>query len=428
MRPRQSLGQKIRDLRTKLNLTQAQLAGDAFTKSFISQVEKGLTTPSLKSLSVIAQRLGVPVSYFVSDDPASHPENLGEYTAHLEAARRLYQERKLGEAVHEYKEALRHAPPSHHDLVASIHLALAELYLEQRLADDATDEVTVAIEHLQLAHNDYMLARAYNMLGHLQTERKEHLNASSSFLAGLKALEKSHMSDVSLRVRLLVNLGISYSHLQEYHRSIEVLTEAVEFMKETDGFYSFGKACHVLGYAHAKLGDLDQALRYTTQAFELYTSLGQSDLALTARINLAIFLRKAGNLDEARRHLNFVLRECDHAVHRAIAHAELAHIALANGEYDQVVKGVTKAFTLAPEHDEIPEWLELLVRAGKARPLAREVVDDLAERVARWRGDRRALAEAHSSLGSLYQQLGDTVKANHHLSESVSLFKDSPIP
>ncbi len=417
------IGKRIRDLRLKLNLTQSELADNSFTKSFISQVEKGLTTPSIKSLAIIAERLGVPVSYFLSDEALSHHDGTEQYLIHLETARRLHTEKRFVDAVRQYKATLSHVPPTYHDLIAGVHLALAEIYSDQSRFHDAMNEVETAIEHLKLSKNNFTLARAYNILGHLQTELKDFVGACSSFRAGISALNSDHPGDISLLVRLLVNLGISYSHSQEFHRSIETLARAVELMRETDEFYNFGKACHTLGYAYAKLGDYENAIAYTTRALELYLAIGHVDLAMNARINLAIFLRLAGNHEEAHRHLRFTLEECKSDGLRARAHAELAHLAVTEGDYDEAIENVKRAFELSPAHAEIPEWLEILVRVGEARPLPREWVDQLAQHISRWRADDRALAEAHSSLGALYRLLGDTEKANHHLSQSVALFK-----
>ncbi len=54
-------------------MTQADLAGEEFTKSFISQIEKNQARPSLKSLQIFAQRLNRPVSYFLDDGPDTSP-------------------------------------------------------------------------------------------------------------------------------------------------------------------------------------------------------------------------------------------------------------------------------------------------------------------------------------------------------------------
>lgn len=59
------LGRLVREARKARGMTQAELAGEEFTASFISQVERGLTAPSLKSLRIIASRLGLPMRHFL---------------------------------------------------------------------------------------------------------------------------------------------------------------------------------------------------------------------------------------------------------------------------------------------------------------------------------------------------------------------------
>lgn len=61
-----ALGEKIRALRQRLNQTLDQTATAAgISKPFLSQVERGLASPSLTSLSGIARALGVTMQYFV---------------------------------------------------------------------------------------------------------------------------------------------------------------------------------------------------------------------------------------------------------------------------------------------------------------------------------------------------------------------------
>src|SRR5213593_43930 len=63
-----TLGERVRAARHELGLSQAQLAGDELTKGFISQVEAGLVRPSLRSLQIIASRLGRSLDYFIGDE------------------------------------------------------------------------------------------------------------------------------------------------------------------------------------------------------------------------------------------------------------------------------------------------------------------------------------------------------------------------
>lgn len=63
------IGIKIRQLRLAKNLTLAQLAGEIQkTKSYLSQVERGLIEPSIKALRLLSKALDVPMFYFLMDN------------------------------------------------------------------------------------------------------------------------------------------------------------------------------------------------------------------------------------------------------------------------------------------------------------------------------------------------------------------------
>src|SRR5256712_3840398 len=57
------LGTRLRQLRVAAGLTQSELAGDRFSKEYVSQIERGKTRPTQETLAWIAERLGVDVSY-----------------------------------------------------------------------------------------------------------------------------------------------------------------------------------------------------------------------------------------------------------------------------------------------------------------------------------------------------------------------------
>lgn len=64
---------RIRQRRQELGMTQEELAGEEYTKSFISQVEKSTVWPSLPALAYIAQRLGCPIEWLVAENPTYKP-------------------------------------------------------------------------------------------------------------------------------------------------------------------------------------------------------------------------------------------------------------------------------------------------------------------------------------------------------------------
>jgi transcriptional regulator with XRE-family HTH domain len=66
------LGKKLRALRTARGLTLVQLGEKiGLSASYLSQVERGVTGPSLSRLTGIAEVLDVEVRYFFEDDAAS---------------------------------------------------------------------------------------------------------------------------------------------------------------------------------------------------------------------------------------------------------------------------------------------------------------------------------------------------------------------
>jgi len=85
------LGAHIRELRTAIGLTQAQLADGHFTKALISQVELGRVRPSPHTLEIIAHRLGTTTDALLADTRAHADamEGTGAAAAQLaiEAAR-----------------------------------------------------------------------------------------------------------------------------------------------------------------------------------------------------------------------------------------------------------------------------------------------------------------------------------------------------
>ncbi len=63
------IGEKIKALRQRLELTQSELADRAeLSKGFISQLERNLTSPSIATLTDILECLGTDLHHFFSED------------------------------------------------------------------------------------------------------------------------------------------------------------------------------------------------------------------------------------------------------------------------------------------------------------------------------------------------------------------------
>lgn len=63
------IGKKIKDLRTRIGLTQEELASRCeLSKGFLSQLENDLTSPSITTLSDIVEALGTNMSQFFKEE------------------------------------------------------------------------------------------------------------------------------------------------------------------------------------------------------------------------------------------------------------------------------------------------------------------------------------------------------------------------
>lgn len=69
-----SLGQKVRERRKALRMTQSELCGDFITRNMLSRIETGVAHPSLDTLLYIAERLKMPVEYFTATDKKSEAQ------------------------------------------------------------------------------------------------------------------------------------------------------------------------------------------------------------------------------------------------------------------------------------------------------------------------------------------------------------------
>ena len=72
-----SVGERVRALRVAAGLTQSELAGERFSKEYVSQIERGKTTPTDATIAWLADRLGVDEQFLrhgVSADARSRVE------------------------------------------------------------------------------------------------------------------------------------------------------------------------------------------------------------------------------------------------------------------------------------------------------------------------------------------------------------------
>ena len=75
------LGERVRQLRVAAGLTQTDLAGERFSKEYVSQIERGKTRPTRETIEWLAAKLGADAGFLergVSTDERSRVEAMLE--------------------------------------------------------------------------------------------------------------------------------------------------------------------------------------------------------------------------------------------------------------------------------------------------------------------------------------------------------------
>src|SRR5947209_15418814 len=94
------LGDRLRQLRVSAGMTQTELAGDRFSKEYVSQIERGKTRPTRETIEWLAHRLGVDAGFLANGISA---DERGRVDAALARAEALLEGRRNTEAIEEFE-------------------------------------------------------------------------------------------------------------------------------------------------------------------------------------------------------------------------------------------------------------------------------------------------------------------------------------
>lgn len=425
----EALGEKIRAARKQLKMTQAELAGPDFTKSFISQVEKGFARPSLKSLQIIAARLNKPVSYFLEDEPPQEPAApSAKMEQLLQSGRALAEDGHLQEALAIFDEILSSLPKSDHALRSQALFEKSGVLwrLDRKL--EAVNALEEGLDLHRLFHDPLGRVEALDRLATFAAELDDLPRAAALCEQALTVLEDHHLQRPSLELKLRTNAGLYWARLRQFSRAERHLKAAMKLAQDSDDYYKWGEICHAMGFILGAMDDLEGAIQYSTRAVRFYEAVGNRERQVLARLNTAGFLHQAGKRSQAEEELE-----------RALAEAEaegytvgIAHVYQVQGELaekDENWEKAAAAFSKALEYQQRSDAQAALLRA-LARVLQRlkrveEALQHQRRAVAllekRKGTNKQDLAQAYSELAFLLKETGAWEEAQKIFNRSLEL-------
>src|SRR3954470_18885027 len=95
------LGERLRHLRVAGAMTQTELAGDRFSKEYVSQIERGKTRPTRETIKWLAERLGVDAGFLAN---GVSTDERGRVDAALARAEALLEARRNDEALQAFED------------------------------------------------------------------------------------------------------------------------------------------------------------------------------------------------------------------------------------------------------------------------------------------------------------------------------------
>ncbi len=242
------LGERLRQLRVSVGLTQSELAGDRFSKEYVSQIERSKTRPTQETIEWLATRLGVDPGFLAN---GVSTDERGRIEGHLARAEALLE---TGET-----DATEDAAQSFESLLASARAAgLDELQVRiltglartrMRLGDlrsalDLLGEARGLAEGSEFS--DVERAEVLLALGVCRLSLSSVQTAIGLFSEALSLAERSGLPCDLLRSRILSWRSRCWRHLRDYEAAREDVERALELAERIGDPRAVGDA-----YFHA---------------------------------------------------------------------------------------------------------------------------------------------------------------------------------
>jgi tetratricopeptide (TPR) repeat protein len=427
------LGERLRLLRVSSGLTQTQLAGDRFSKEYISQIERGKTRPTEATIAWLAARLGVETALLASGVSADARAKL---EATLERAEALSEAHSYEDAV----EAYREARPAVQETGAP---ALeARLLVGEAWALQEQGHVREAVELLQKARgvverrelSDVDRADVLFRLGVCRYKLSSISTGVALFDEALALAERSRLPSDQLRGQILHWRSRCHRRLRDYvaarddaDRGLELAQGIGDRRTMADNYFQASLIAQRQGHYVLSRG-------YAQRAKELYQQVNDERNVGRLHLMLGGLTLLLGDEENAVEHLKASYTralDADSPADAAQALEGLARVHLNRGDYDQADDLARNALELLQGRDDYlhevsPSQLVLgraLMERGRldeaeecfrAADAAAEQMASISHRTEAWvalgdlakrRGDDREAARLYRNAAEALQEI-----------------------
>jgi tetratricopeptide (TPR) repeat protein len=326
-----TLGERVRGLRRARGLTQAELAGDRFTKEYVSQIERGKTRPTVQTLEWLAGRLQVDRQFLET----------GASTAELHRAEGVIAQAEVAVESNAYDEAI--------ELVAELVLPSPELRVRALLVESWArmyiGEVREALALVEEARDlvatprfgDVDRAEVLYRLGCCRYKLSSVSTALALYTEALKLADASGLPCDRLRAHILEWRSRCYRRQRDYEAAREDIELALELAK---GLGDAATVAHVFFQASLvadRQGQYVRARSYAERAKAIYEEIADRQSVGRLLNNLGGLSFMLGKPQQAKRYLKNAFAqalEVGSTADAAQAVSSLAQVHLRTGEIE----------------------------------------------------------------------------------------------
>lgn len=252
-----SVGQKIRTLRKEKGLTLVEVAGEAFTKGYISQVELGRVDPSFKLMAHIAKKLDVQVEQLFSLE-----EKINDQIVKLESYLISGQYNKVIDACDGIK-LMKHSPSF---IKMMVMLLKANYYMESY---DKTIEIGREILINDEAWSYAFKLDVYSFIGLSLFNQSKFEEVIELYNEAFDFAEKYEMSHSKILANMYLNKATAYQILENFEKAIVAYEKTLTFAKTHQCNDTVLDAYLRNGFSYYKLGNFEVAKKYLFDALQL---------------------------------------------------------------------------------------------------------------------------------------------------------------
>jgi tetratricopeptide (TPR) repeat protein len=296
----ETIGVRLKRLRLERGLSQRDLSSPGVSYAYISRIEAGARTPSVKALRMLARKLGVSVEYLETGRDIREVDERELRLADAELELRLARDTETAERkLHEIYEEAARAGDVFSANRAQIALGLAAAQRGNHL--DAVERLEGALaEQTVAAHTRpdlyATLGQSYGALG--APERAVRL-----FERCLEEVTEQAADDAGIYIRYATFLSYALSDTGDYDRAAEVVRTALMSAEKAADPYSRVRLYWSLARIAAMEGRSIEALENIRRAIALLETTEHTVQLARAHLLSAGIEAGAGRVDDTRAHL-----------------------------------------------------------------------------------------------------------------------------